>query len=105
MSSDEEIASDVDNDEGALLGKDIYEYEEEQAEEESQKNKRYDPVRVDKSEYEMTDDLSDEFQVRRDILFIYFMNLIFQFKVHIKLWIFHKLDWLIVKQTRYIHSF
>ncbi|KAI4349673.1 hypothetical protein L6164_010233 [Bauhinia variegata] len=62
LDSDEEIASDDDNQDRELLGKDLYEYEEQQAEEESMKNKRYDPVQVHKSEYELPDKLSKEFK-------------------------------------------
>ncbi|WVZ07539.1 hypothetical protein V8G54_020885 [Vigna mungo] len=43
---------------------DLYEYEEERAEEESRKNKRYDPVSVN-------DDLSEEIEVS---LFLIFFN-------------------------------
>ena len=61
--SDEEIDSGDDGGEREVFGKDLYEYEEQQAEEESKKNKRYDPVSVDKLEYELSDELSDEFKV------------------------------------------
>ncbi|KAJ7972975.1 U3 small nucleolar RNA-associated protein 14 [Quillaja saponaria] len=62
LNSDEEIVSDDAGDEGEFYGRDVYEYEEEQAEEESHKNRRYDPVQVNKSEYELPDDLSDGFK-------------------------------------------
>ncbi|OIV95377.1 hypothetical protein TanjilG_14531 [Lupinus angustifolius] len=54
--------SDYEDGEREILVKDLYEYEEEQAEEESKKNKRYDAGSVDKLEYELPDDLSDDFK-------------------------------------------
>ncbi|XP_054823107.1 uncharacterized protein C57A7.06 [Prosopis cineraria] len=60
LNSDEDISSDDYNEEGEIYGKDVYEFDEERAEEESQKNKRYDQVGVDKFEYELPDDLSDD---------------------------------------------
>ncbi|XP_019418839.1 PREDICTED: uncharacterized protein C57A7.06-like [Lupinus angustifolius] len=59
--SGKELNSDYENGEEILV-KDLYEYEEEQAEEESKKNKRYDAGSVDKLEYELPDDLSDDFK-------------------------------------------
>ncbi|KAI4301423.1 hypothetical protein L6164_034703 [Bauhinia variegata] len=55
LDSDEDVDSDRE-----IFGKDLYEYEEQQAEEESKKNRRYDPVQVHKSQYEMPDELSEE---------------------------------------------
>ncbi|KAK9281752.1 hypothetical protein L1049_004657 [Liquidambar formosana] len=52
--SDEEI----DSDEGELYGKDVYEYEERVPEEESKKNRRFDPV--DNYEYELPENFKDE---------------------------------------------
>ncbi|KAK7283460.1 hypothetical protein RIF29_12991 [Crotalaria pallida] len=58
----EEINSDEEIGVRELLAKDLYEYEEEEAEEESKKNKRYDAGSVDKLEYELPDELSNDFK-------------------------------------------
>ncbi|KAK4282513.1 hypothetical protein QN277_013878 [Acacia crassicarpa] len=62
LNSDEDIASGDYNVDGEIYGKDVYEFDEERAEEESQKNKRYDQVGVNKFEYELPDELSDDFK-------------------------------------------
>ncbi|XP_028786436.1 uncharacterized protein C57A7.06-like isoform X1 [Neltuma alba] len=62
LNSDEDIASDHYIEGGEIYGKDVYELDEERAEEESQKNKRYDQVGVYKFEYELPDDLSEDFK-------------------------------------------
>lgn len=65
LDSDEDIDSggSDDNGERELFVNDVYEYEEERAEEESKKNKRYDAGSVEKLEYELPDELSDDFKV------------------------------------------
>lgn len=57
------VDSDDDND--------VYEYEEERAEEESKKNKRYDPASVD-------DDLAQDIEV---FIFIFFSNINSSFEI------------------------
>lgn len=50
---------------------DVYEFEEQQPEEESRKNKRYDPVSVN-------DDLSSDFEVSLLIPFVLMLRILFQ---------------------------
>ncbi|MED6155205.1 hypothetical protein PIB30_003400 [Stylosanthes scabra] len=61
IDSDQDIDSaDGDGAERELLPQDFYEYEEQQAEEESKKNKRYDPGSVDQIQYDLPIERSDE---------------------------------------------
>lgn len=88
LNSDEEIASDAE-----IFGKDVYEYDEEHAEEESQKNKRYDQVQVDKDEYELSDELSDDFKVSNNNSFFYFFHfsaLVYSHSSVLGCWVFYK---------------
>ncbi|KAF8401450.1 hypothetical protein HHK36_012389 [Tetracentron sinense] len=56
--SDEEI----DSDEGEVYVNDVYEYEEQIPEEESKKNRRFDPIDNLASEFEFPDKLPDQFE-------------------------------------------
>ncbi|KAI4301422.1 hypothetical protein L6164_034703 [Bauhinia variegata] len=72
LDSDEDVDSDRE-----IFGKDLYEYEEQQAEEESKKNRRYDPVQVHKSQYEMPDELSEEIKVWNCTFLFSYLSLYF----------------------------